>query len=118
MKLRISKKVLKQLPVEIAEQIEALGKNYNVKSFTLQNVAPGYKQYHSEGSKYTYIHGKNTMRVDMVSESTIGASNVHYEIGAEVALPVGTTVIEVWYYQTFGMAVTNVGGTFALNSGV
>ena len=116
MKHRISKKTLKSLPQEVAKQIEFLGKDYGIKSFTFESVAPGYKQYHSEGSKYTYIHGQDTMRVNMVSEHSLGASNVHHEIGARVELPIGTTVIEIGYYSGFYMSVRNVGDTLVLNA--
>ena len=34
----------------------------------------------------------------------------------QVAIPEGTTVIEIWYYSGFGMNVINA-GNLALNSG-
>jgi hypothetical protein len=108
-KHRISKKTLSKLPAEIAEQIKVLGERYEIKSFTFENVSAGYKLYHSEGSRYTYIYGQRTQAVEMVSENTVGASGVRHEIGAQVALPTGTTVIEVWYFATFGMHVYNAG---------
>lgn len=116
MKHRISKKTLSQMPQEIAEQVESLGKHYGVKSFTFQNVAAGHKVYHAEGSKYTYIYGQDTMRVEMVAEHNLGASGVRHEIGAQIAIPEGTTVIEIWYLSGFGMHVMNA-GNLALNSG-
>ena len=109
MKHRISKKTLSQMPTEIAEQIRQIGEHYGVKSFTFQNVAAGHKVYHAEGSRYTYIYGQDTMKVEMVAEHNLGAADVRHEIGAQVAIPAGTTVIEVWYMGGFGMHVVNAG---------
>ena len=116
MKHRIGKKTLSQMPQEVARQIAELSEHYGVKSFTFQNVAAWHKVYHAEGSRYTYIYGQDTMRVEMAAEHNLGASGVRHEIGAQVAIPEGTTVIEIWYYAGFGMNVINA-GNLALNSG-
>ena len=115
-KHRISKKTLSQMPQEVAEYIKSIGDDYGIKSFNFKSVAAGHSIYHAEGGKYTYIYGKDTMKLEMVSENSLGASGVRHEIGARVAIPSGTTVIEVLYYSGFYMNVYNA-GDLALTSG-
>ena len=108
MKHRICKKTLDAIPREVADQIRSLGKQYSLKSFTIETKPYGHEIYHAEGSKYHYVYKGDSTHVEMVAEHNIGASNVRHEIGTRVKPPTGTTVIEIWYYSGFGMHVTNI----------
>lgn len=108
MKHRISKKTLSQMPAPIAAKVKELGERFNLKSFSYYQSS-ALKVYHAEGSKYFYFYDGKELSVEMVSENTVGASGVRYEIGAEVLLPVGAVVIEVWYLGGFGMSISSVG---------
>jgi hypothetical protein len=100
-KYRISKKTLSQMPAEVAEHIKAIGDDYGIKSFYFNSVAAGHSIYHAEGGKYTYIYGNDTLRMEMVSENSLGASGMRHEIGARVSIPSGTTAQTKAYCQRY-----------------
>lgn len=109
MKYRISKVKLATMPKEVADQIERLGKEYGIKSFTYESKPEGSKIYASEGSRFTFIYGKEVKSVEIVASHNVGAANVSYAINSKITPLVGTTVIEIWYYSGFGMKVVNIG---------
>jgi hypothetical protein len=108
MKHRISKKALSQMPADVAEMIRVVGADYGIKSFEYEQKPAGYTVYHAEGARYYYVYAGDTLKVEMVSESTVGASGVRHEIGAKVQPPTGTTVITVSYYRDYYMSVVNI----------
>lgn len=107
MRHRISRKTLAQFPDLVSETIACVGKEFNIKSFTSEIKPVGFEIYHSEGSRYWYVYADQTAVREIVGSSTVGG-NGHHAIGACVAFPVGTTIIEVSYYQGYYMTIYNI----------
>lgn len=107
-KTRISKKLYKSLPEDVAATLRGVvARHPTIKSLRLVNEPEGYKVYHSEGDEYTYHYAGQEMTLQMASEHTLGASGVRHEIGQEsTALPAGTVVFRVWYAGIDGYQLT------------
>jgi hypothetical protein len=106
--IRISKKLYNSLPDDVANALRGVvARHPNIKSLRIVNEPEGYKTYHGEGEEYTYYYDGQVMTLQMVSESTIGASGVRYEIGAQSPpLPAGTLVFRTWYAGVNGYQLT------------
>lgn len=112
-KIRISKKSLKAFDGAVANAILQLqGKHCTIKSFTYDTYPEGYQLYLAEGDRYTFVYGGKTMSIEMVAEHNFGykAENFLYGIGASIPMPVGTTILTVYYAGVKGyqLHVTNV----------
>lgn len=107
MKTRISKKSLAAFPANVAAQIEAIAKDYGIKSFSFAAKPEGWKLYAGEGDNITVIYGEGVCQAEMVSENNIGGAGLRNEIGAEIALPAGAFAVVVGYYAGYYMTVYN-----------
>jgi len=88
---------LKAMPDFIQEKVGALKKRYRTRNVRYEQLAPGGTIYLDEGASYTFWNtAGRQMKVNMVSQSTIGAINtgVNYAIGERVPLPQGCWAVE------------------------
>jgi len=108
-KIRISKKLLASLPPIVADAIKTIQSDHDsIKSMNVSIYQDWYELYCDEGDQYTCIYGDEVKSLEMVSAHTIGASNVRYEIGAIIPLPVGTVLLTVWYLGKYHLQLTNI----------
>lgn len=108
MRIRISKKTLAEFPLEVSSKLLELAKEYNTWTVDF-NFQPGNHQFYTrEGSRYVAIKGAALADAQVVSESSLGGSGMSHNIGGLFNMPVGSWLIEVWYYTRFGFTMTNV----------
>lgn len=108
-KVRISKKLAREIPAEVYAAIVRMADHTEIKSFSY-SAKPTHKLYAGEGDRFCIIYMGEEMSVEMVSECNVGAANVRHEIGSVVPVPAGTVVIRVGYYSGYYMEVVNVTG--------
>lgn len=116
MKVRISKKLLKELPEAVGHQLLTLEDRYRtIKSVTIELRPAPFKLWLAEDSRYWHaraVDGEYVVSdgIQMVAEHNVGASGLRHEIGAEIPLQVGDFVFEVYYAGTAGyqLAMINV----------
>jgi len=107
--VRFSKKVKSELPPLVVEKIAMIKDRYpGIKTFSLYTVEDGYQIYFGEGDSFWVIQNDRCQHVEMVHSNILGASGVHYDIGAKVSAPAGTWILKVWYYNRYYLNVTNV----------
>ena len=106
----ISKKLLKQLPAVVAEQLDAIGRRYHIHSFTYEQ-RERYTLCTGEGDRYTVVYKGEVSSVEMVAEHNLGTKGLNHQIGAQIPMPVGCVVFEVGYLGGFYLHVVNVSGT-------
>lgn len=107
-RLRISKKILAELPPIVAEKLSTIAKRYRRATFDYYQIPAGSSLYHEEGARYWYIYGDNVTYREMASEFTMGMSaGTHDAIGARVAFPAGTTIICVSYFSKYLVSLYN-----------
>lgn len=110
MKTRISNKLNGQLPAEVVKQIQAIGQDYNIKSFTLENVSETKKFYVAEGDKYIGIGPDGeTACFEVVNQNNIGAAGLSHKIGQQFGMPAGSYLLNVWYYGGYSLTVYCIG---------
>lgn len=108
---RLSKKFYKDIDqsnATLAQAMRRIQEEYpNIKSCTIVPQPAGYTVYHGEGERYVYVYNGQEMSLEMVSEASLGASNVRHEIGAASApLPGGSVVLRIWYAGIDGYQLT------------
>ena len=76
---------------------------------SLQVVDETKKFYVGEGERYTGItaDGKEAS-FEVVSANNIGAAGLSHRIGSQFAMPAGSYLINVWYYNGYGMTVYQI----------
>lgn len=69
----------------------------------------GHQVHFGEGDFYEFIYADECVGVEMVTQNTVGAAGVSYEIGAQSPpLPAGTWFVHVHYYTKYWMTIGNV----------
>ena len=106
MKVRISKKLLSQYPIEVQNYI-LRWKEY-VKSATVTHETAPYTLYNGEGYKFFVYHNGETLTVNTVSSDTLGGSGLNHDINGSSVIPAGTIIIEVSYYAGYMMRIIHV----------
>jgi hypothetical protein len=107
-KVRLSKKVFSQLPVDVAEAIRDVvarydyGQGSSIKSFTYEVKPAGFKLYLGEDNRNTVVYKGQVQTVDMAGSHNFGASDLNYSVGKSVPIPTGAVVLNVWYGGTRG----------------
>jgi hypothetical protein len=102
---------LAELPVEVAEVVRDLGEDYRLmgKNVTVCTVEEGYQRTMGEGERIEILFGERRMGGEMVHSDTVGATGVHYDIGAKTPpMPAGTWFVLVYYYSRYWMQIANV----------
>jgi hypothetical protein len=108
-RIRISKKLLKELPTMVAEKVKRLADGYGIKSTTIESKPEGYKVYPREGDRVEMVYGENSQGIEFFTENSVGASGVSYNLSGHTEPPAGTWVIRVSYYTKYWMDIVNVG---------
>jgi hypothetical protein len=106
MKVRISKKLLSQYPIEVQNYID-YWKQY-VKSATIVHENAPYTLYNGEGYKFFIWYNGTSMTVNTVSSDTLGASGMNHDICGSTLIPANTIIIEVSYYAGYMMRIIHV----------
>ena len=106
-KQRISKKLLAQYPVEVANYITNRWGDY-VKSVTIVHETAPYTLYNGEGYHHFVYHAGNSMELETVSSNTLGGANLNHDINGSTVIPAGTIIVQVTYYAGYMMRIIHV----------
>jgi hypothetical protein len=106
-KVRISKKLLAQYPIEVAEYIVNRWGEY-VKSVTIEHHNAPYTLYNGEGYHFFVYHNGEAMSLETVSSNTIGAAGLNHDINGSTVIPAGTIIVQVTYYAGYMMRIIHV----------
>lgn len=108
-KIRISKKLNEMFPKNVVHQIEATGREYNIKSFTLEEVPETKAFFVAEGDRYVGV-GPNgeTASFEVVNQNNIGAAGLSHKIGEQFKMPANSYLLNVWYYGGYGLCVYHI----------
>jgi hypothetical protein len=106
-KVRISKKLLAQYPIEVQQYIVNRWSEY-VKSATIVHHTAPYTLYNGEGYHFFVYHNGKAMSMETVSSNTIGASGLNNDICGSTIIPAGTIIVRVAFYQGYHMTIIHV----------
>lgn len=108
-KHRISKKLLAELPAEVAEAVKRIQDGHpNIKSATVTTVNSDHEWYMGENEEYTKIYGEDSASVETAAEHRMGAANQYNRIGTRFTAPVGGWVLRVNYYDKYYLTIYHV----------
>lgn len=106
---RISKEALGLFPSEVATAIKRIASDYRIATVSVYTETPGSYSV-MEGERVTAIRGGQSTSVEMVTQDTIGARGVSYQIGSKVETRPGDWLISVQYFMgKYYMDVRNYG---------
>jgi hypothetical protein len=106
-KVRISKKLLAQYPIEVQNYITERWGRY-VKSVTVEHHTAPYTLYNGEGYHFFVYHNGKSMSMETVSEASLGAAGLNHDINGSTVIPAGTIIVQVTYYAGFSMRIIHV----------
>ena len=106
-KVRISKKLLAQYPIEVQNYIVNRWGDY-VKSATIEHVSAPYKLYNGEGYHHFVYHNGKSLSVEAVSSNTLGGANLNHDINGSTVIPANTIIVQVSYYAGYMMRIIHV----------
>jgi hypothetical protein len=113
MKLRISKngKFAKEFPKNTANKIRSVAETYHgLKSVEIVDCTQEKTFYVGEGESYTGIKPDGQqVGFKVVSQNTIGASNLSHSIGKSFNMPPESYLIKVSYYTKYFMTIYRIG---------
>lgn len=111
---RISKEALGLFPSEVASEIRRIASDYRIATVSVYTKMPA-SYYVAEGEQVTAIRGGQSTSVEMVSQDTVGARGVSYQIGAEIQPRPGDWLICTQYFMgKYYMTIRNY-GSYALS---
>lgn len=108
-KIRISKKLTEMFPKDVVHQIEVIGRDYNIKSFSLEEVPETKAFFVAEGDRYVGVGPDGELAsFEVVNQNNIGASGLSHKIGEQFKMPAGSYLLNVWYYAGYGLCVYHI----------
>ncbi len=106
---RISKEALGLFPSEVATAIKHIASDYRIATVSVYTETPGAYSV-MEGERVTAIRGGQSTSVEMVTQDTIGARGVSYQIGSKIETRPGDWLICTQYFLgKYYMDVRNYG---------
>lgn len=111
---RLSRAALALFPSEVAAEIKRIATAHHIATVSVYTKMPA-SYYVAEGEQVTAIRGGQSTSVEMVSQDTVGARGVSYQIGAEIQPRPGDWLICTQYFMgKYYMTIRNY-GSYALS---